>query len=424
MEFAQALVAIERTQPLRHPRLSTYSSQDAKESPPEAAAAMPIESTPTTHRQCFNDCGEESDIGLSEDMPKPLFIQQDSGADPVIVLISCEVCGRSDFATIHSVLSHARICHAIYYRGHEELVGRCGRVVTGAEAERIRRYGTEASSRILLGMRSVIERGIGNAQSGDATLLTKTLGLHADSAALASFLGKYPKVHSIRVYEPEGDIDIDTVDHDLEAQQLLSMRQRKAPRTRRSNQTPFRDFTGVDMDLTHITEHPDMSGPPSQAPVRDTASRFHLKRRLIITDSSQFLSESACFRLTPFSFSLILNPEDRPHPEQTHEWMITVSAPSYVRFWLRYLLQALTFWIARQSEHITTFVSKLTVYRATEVQSTRVLAQDCKHTTDHPPFSVIGFASEPFLAQVRLDWVGGPSKPLIVPHWVKVRARL
>ena len=37
-----------------------------------------------------------------------------------------------------------------------------------------------------------------------------------------------------------------------------------------------------------------------------------------------------------------------------------------------------------------------------------------------PPFAVIGTSKEPFLARVRLDWVGGPSKPLIVTHWVRV----
>lgn len=296
-ESAQALAAIERTQPLRRPHHSTSLSQDAKELSPKAAA-MPIEADPTENRQCSDGCEEEPDIGFSENMPKPLFIQQESGAEPVTVLISCEVCGRSDFPTIHSLLSHARIGHAIYYRGHEELVGRCGRVVTGAEAQRVRRYGTEASSRIMLSMRSVIERGIGSAQGGGATLSTETLGLHPESAALAAFLGKSPKVHSIRVYEPEGDIDVDTVDHDLETQQLLAMRRRKATRTRYSKQTSFCNLAAANTDLTHITEHPETSGPPSQATVRDTASRFHLKRRLIITDSSHFLTESAYFRLT------------------------------------------------------------------------------------------------------------------------------
>lgn len=224
--------------------------------------------------------------------------------EPVTVLISCEVCGRSDFPTIHSVLSHARMSHAIYYRGHEELVGRCGRVVTGAEAERIRCHGTEASSRILLGMRSVIERGISDAQGGDATLLTKTLGLHADSAALASFLGRKPQTHSIRVYEPEGDIDIETVDHDSEAQQPRSMKQKTATRARRRSQTSFDSFPVVDMELVDVAGHHNTSVAPSLAPV---ASRFHLKRRLIITDSSHFLSESLCFRLTWFSASLTLS---------------------------------------------------------------------------------------------------------------------
>jgi hypothetical protein len=99
--------------------------------------------------------------------------------------------------------------------------------------------------------------------------------------------------------------------------------------------------------------------------------------------------------------------------------MITVSAPSYVRHKLeQILLRASTFRIPPQSEHITTFVSKLTVCYAVEEQS--ALA-DYVHIAQQPPFSVIGFASEPFLARVRLDWVGGPSKPLVIPHWVRVR---
>ena len=289
-ESAQALVAIERSQPLRESHLAIPFPRHTNESPLEAAAPIHNGSPPATLPQPFE---EESDIELPEGMPKPLFVQQDSSssAEPVVVLISCEVCGRSDFPTIHSVLSHARMSHAIYYRGHEELVGRCGRVVTGVEAERIRRYGTEASSRILLGMRSVIERGIGDARGGgDTTLLTKTLGLHADSAALASFLGRKPQVHSIRVYEPEGDIDIETVDHDLEAQQLFTMRQ---GRVARSDPASFHNVMGADMDLAFIAEHPGISAAFSQTLVQDTVSRFHLKRRLIITDSSHFLSESS-----------------------------------------------------------------------------------------------------------------------------------
>lgn len=47
------------------------------------------------------------------------------------------------------------------------------------------------------------------------------LRLRGDFAALSLLLGRKPKVYSIRVYELEEDIDVETVDHDLEAQQLF-----------------------------------------------------------------------------------------------------------------------------------------------------------------------------------------------------------
>lgn len=78
--------------------------------------------------------------------------------------------------------------------------------------------------------------------------------------------------------------------------------------------------------------------------------------------------------------------------------------------------------LSTQSDHITTFLSKITVSRADQETSQPIngLNIDSEVMTDQPPFSVVGIASEPFLARIRLDWVGGPSKPLIVTHWVRV----
>ncbi|KAF8322734.1 hypothetical protein DL93DRAFT_2093302 [Clavulina sp. PMI_390] len=304
---------------------------------------------------------------------RPLFIEPEiaSGDMPVTVLIACETCGRSDFPTIHSLLSHARMSHEISYPSHEELARRCGRVISGPEVARIRQFGTQASSRVLFGMRAAIEESLREANDGVSRTAVRTLDLRADSIPLARLIQKEAGAPSIRVYEPTGDIDVETIEDDTQwfgpnPSLLLP-----------AHHHPRGDDPEIEVQDEELESIPEDVAPQQAEPLgADLNSRFHLKRRLVLIDSS-----------------------DRPSPPQTHQWMITVSAPSY-------------------TAHITTFLSKMTVSKFIH-ESTLYLELG---STCDPPFSVYGIASEPFLATIHLEWIGNTSRPLTVTHWIRLDA--
>lgn len=289
VEATQTLKAIELLQPLTQPRFTSSSPQTEDIETPKLSQATTFEAlTPASFADEDSDSEDES---ITSSM-KPLYIQQHSSTvdEPVTVLIACETCSRSDFPTIHSLLSHARMSHGILYRSHEELVGRCGRIVAGTEAARIRKHGTEASSRILLGMRTVIEQGVREAESGHPNALARTLGLHIDSPALASFLGKEPQVHSIRVYESAGDLDVEAVDDSPSLKSFLMIRKdaTRSSHQRRKLQGKFKEEISLDSVRPNFGN--DLFEDETDFSI--AASRFHIKRRLVVTDSSFFVANS------------------------------------------------------------------------------------------------------------------------------------
>lgn len=108
--------------------------------------------------------------------------------------------------------------------------------------------------------------------------------------------------------------------------------------------------------------------------------------------------------------------------------MISISAPSYVcavtvidvpNLTDAHLLISSNL----QSQHETTFIGKLVVSPADFDGKAKHQAfkSSASLVAEQPPFGVIGHASEPFIARIQVDWVGGPSKPLQVTHYVRVR---
>ena len=274
---------------------------------------------------------------------KPLFIYQQAvpGAPYVTLLIACETCGRSDFLTVHSVLNHARLSHGVLYRNHEECIECCGQVVTGPEALRIRRDGTMATGQALPGMRKLIELAFKRAGSTGSDLLYQTLGLHADSPALATYLGKTIQKKQIRVFEPEDDIDVVFVDEDDKTGPMV--RRWRPPFVARiegvtdSNDDPTSPL-GADDDLPPELSLMKRSATLGLAGSEVPASRFHIKRRIIITDWSRQIPQCALISLWLKLAHLFLTQwlplsvaqHTEGDAQLSHQWMVSITSPSYV----------------------------------------------------------------------------------------------
>jgi hypothetical protein len=230
---------------------------------------------------------------------KPLFIYQQTapGAPFITLLVACETCGRSNFLTVHSVLNHTRISHGVSYRNHEECIERCGRVVTGPEALRIRREGTMATGQTLPGIRKLLELAIRHGGDMDSSFLYQSLGLHADSPALAAYLGKTVQRKQIRVFEPEGDIDVVTVrEEDRINPMVPRWRPPSADHVIDSDDDSAFSLESEKVllsDLSLLKRDSTLSISESEVP----ASRFHIKRRIIITDWSQQISQRGLISL-------------------------------------------------------------------------------------------------------------------------------
>ncbi|KAJ7200994.1 hypothetical protein GGX14DRAFT_699505 [Mycena pura] len=151
---------------------------------------------------------------------------------------------------------------------------------------------------MLPGLRSLFQRAVGAADELEFEMaLSRSLGFHAETPALASFLGKAPILRGVMVWDPDAVVDIDGVD-DEQARTTLRWRMPF------SHRNIFRDTLPSTSPAPPETLQPR---PPSNtsAPAQ---SRFHILARIVVVDRS-----------------LWLPPEQRGGPD-THKWMISVDA--------------------------------------------------------------------------------------------------
>ncbi len=148
----------------------------------------------------------------------------------------------------------------------------------------------------LLGEESVAVKQVaegGVMDEGDASgssMLTKTLGHHVDTPALAPFLGRAPKRRQINVYDEDEDVDTvgeETVDWETSFRSLED----GIPETKSSRRQDGRHTDGgrwrhyVAQRATKCSQN-----LPAKA-----GSRFHITARVIVSDWSLHLSDSARF---------------------------------------------------------------------------------------------------------------------------------
>ncbi|KAF8340343.1 uncharacterized protein EI90DRAFT_3035242, partial [Cantharellus anzutake] len=331
-----------------------------------------------------------SSPGAAAPSKRPLFVHQqvERNGPYVTLLLACETCHRSEYNSLHGLFTHAR-SHGLHYRNHDECIDRCGRVVTGSEALILRREGNEVTGSAIPGLKRMFSSATGSLDTSKT--LSRTIGLHSESPSLASFLGKTPRKQQINVYEPPDMVDIiglgdgehKSAVHDFGIPFIVLGKRRREVTNGPENNF---DFFVPDPSLSEGQRYANIMGGSSAIAIdglRSTdASRFYIKRRLVIEDWSRVI------------------PRKQRADADTHKWMLRVAAPSY-------------------SPHITTFVSRISVRGVSEIVPS-CLDYGAVLWTEEPHFSILGTSHVPFLARITIEWTGGSTRSLEVDHWINL----
>jgi hypothetical protein len=252
-------------------------------------------------------------------------------ADEQIAILTCPTCTRTQFSTLQGLLNHARLAHGIEWASHDACITACAVPVPSSdevERDRVEEEGVEVPwGGSVVGLQRLFERAVGvnlpasfiseegegatGAAAIPSTLLSRTLGLHADSPALAPFLGRTPKRRCIHAYEEDTDVDILSID--TAARRPSSSFESREGVTKRADEGgghpwrmafPHRNRARPELDL--VVDAPalvDNAADNTATPAipGSTTSRFHITARVHITDRSLFISPSM---LTFFNISI------------------------------------------------------------------------------------------------------------------------
>ncbi|KAF9220871.1 hypothetical protein BS17DRAFT_286876 [Gyrodon lividus] len=336
---------------------------------------------------------------------KLLHIKLPSGtSEKQLAILACPICSRTQFTTLQGLLNHARLGHGIEWASHDVCIAACA-IPISADDENWEAYeqdGVEVPwGGSVVGLRRLFERAVGvddnlptppSAHPGaeaspqsstpvPSTLLSRTLGLHADSPALAQFLGRAPKRRCIHVYDQDQDVDILNVDRTASRKDEIVSGEAKQLKKGFRMHYPHRSTARESLDLVADvsmaagTEGINVISNATVLPAGSTASRFHITARIRLEDRSLYLSDDRRAELTSL---------------HQYRWMLAVTAPSY-------------------SLPLASFLTHVTVVPPKTVSPTSLSVQQ-------QPFAVIGTANEPFLAKIVFGWVGGSK--MEVEHWV------
>ncbi|KAG6862481.1 hypothetical protein C0995_000027 [Termitomyces sp. Mi166 len=355
-------------------------------------------------------------------------------------LLRCPECLRQTFTSLQGLLNHARISHGTEWGTHDECVRACAVVDPDLDVEMGIEVGLGPNG-ILPGIRSLFQMAVGVHQAselmpgGDAQTavvgsrveshsstsnLTKALGLHEDSPALAPFLGKEATRRSIKVWGNEDDlVDIEGFDddsnslNDAETSTVAKVVLSDSRRPWRMHYTHRNDFEperveGTIQESTMntypallVSHETSLSGATAaDRPKENDSTRVDgVQNGLMGSTGSRFYFQA---RISIVDRSLWVPPEKREMSSHGHmyKWMISVDAPSY-------------------SYHITTILKRLAV--------SSLSSPDPPLITTRPPFVVVGNADESFLAKIELHFSGAPNsdgelidQTVYLEHWVEL----
>ena len=238
-------------------------------------------------------------------------------------------------------MNHARISHVLEWGTHEECVRACATVDPDFNVQ----DGIEVGvGTILPGLRTLFEMAVGPSRRESASEsipflgtdyptcghLTKTLGLHEDTPALAPFLGKEPIRRGIRVYEQDEQVDICTPIQNTAVRTVRAgVRFMKRGEVSRNEKMEVTAETGTDVWKEGSNQFNGISEDVRSQRALDAATtRFHFATRIIVTDRSLSIDSGMSWYLD--GLDNILRASSDQETVFSHKWMLTVDAPSYV----------------------------------------------------------------------------------------------
>ncbi|KAF8348971.1 hypothetical protein F5887DRAFT_948644, partial [Amanita rubescens] len=293
--------------------------------------------------------------------------------DELYLLLRCPQCLRTTFTTLQGLLNHARIAHHLEWGTHEECVRACAVIEPDIDTSTGVEVGLGPAG-ILPGLRSIFQMAVDEMLNLDDHI-TKMLGLHEDTPALAPFLGKSPIRRGIKVY------GLDDITDDMSHQRRLPLRPRNTRHILEWEQELQANSVSDRVISPPVVSHSSTSNTTF---LDSTRSRFHFNTRIVVTDRSLWIPPDC---------------REEPYEDHTHKWMVSVHSPSY-------------------AFDLTTILKSITVTPAHGLSS-----------AEAPPYVVVGTAKYPFLARISLLFNGigcGTESPIsnaqrvVLEHWVEL----
>lgn len=215
---------------------------------------------------------------------------------------------------MQGLFNHTRLGHHREYGGHDECMQACAVVVEEGdevgESEWVLRNGIELGGVSIPSLRRLFELAVGeggefldglgggaeeedeDAEIVASTYLSRTLGHHKDTPALAPFLGRAPKRRCINTYDEDQDVDIDVDDVGLETKAAWHM------------SFPHRSIARPELDIVvEVPELPDLhttslegggQQQPASLPSGASGTRFHILARVVVSDRSVWIPLGKC----------------------------------------------------------------------------------------------------------------------------------
>ena len=243
----------------------------------------------------------------------PKFLYFRDVATNAIARLSCPDCSRGDFPRVQSLLNHCRIQHGREFSSHDDCIRGCAVHVPADEEAWVIENGSELRHGGLPSLRRLFEIAVGSSGTSlevaskndtsmtqsnvnqedsqasgrgspqvstplltpSSTHLSRTLGHHADSPALAPFLGRATKRRGIVVHDENTPVDI------VSGDQVDLRRRWNKPLIHRSRARP-----ALDVEIPAETPIPQYT--PNVNRVAQ-GTRFHIVARVTISDRSLWI---------------------------------------------------------------------------------------------------------------------------------------
>ncbi|CAE6520990.1 unnamed protein product [Rhizoctonia solani] len=341
------------------------------------ALHAPLDLDPhTSHPRGSSLLASEPTTPCPSSTPSKYLYLVPQSSDHTLLLLSCPhpSCPTPHpSATLQGLLNHARIAHgpSYAYASHDDFLrspGASTLIDAIQDPEKYARIVNEGVQVRVGGVRGLRELFEGAVESAG-------LGLSADTGELARLLGRKGRKGEIRAFGQGDIVDIESVDEPTGTERkrygvLAPRRRRREAQTESAGEELNRETTASLAPEKAHAEAPTVQHAPN-------ASRFHIKKRVVLSDWSRSLRKSSIQEGGP-----------------THRWMIRLTAPSY-------------------SDHITTFLSAVRVQCA----SVPAVFEDTI-TCSSPPFAISRLSKQPFLARVILVFADANTKDIVITHWI------